>query len=350
MAETVIILGAGASRHMGAPLMFDFLDRVEDVRRDFERFVSTDAFDQVLTLIHTHLRPLAATSVVDLRNVESVFGLVEMGRLIDKLPGQSSDTGGPRAAADAMRTVLAETLEYTCAFPVSDGSVLPPAPYSALVQRYSEQSSMRLIPGSVAFITFNYDLGLDYAVHWHNNAIDYSAKSFGPGEIPVLKLHGSIHWTGSGANGLRAFSFPDLITHAALMRSGQKFAFVSPKRLLGRNGMPAEERAIVPPSWNKTQYHDQFAEIWQRAAKELSEARHIVVAGFAANGTDAFFRDLLALSVFDNSRVRTVTVVNPDEQAVRNIRDQLGPYLQSRFEVKQQGFEEWTGRPKYRDV
>lgn len=344
MAETVIILGAGASRHMGAPLMVDFLDRVEEVRRAHPGLVTTDAFDQVLALIYTHLKPLAATSVVDLRNVESVFGLVEMGHLIGKLPGQTLE---PAAAAEAMRTVLAETLEYSCNFPVVDGRVMPPPAYAALVQGYSDKDTMRLVPGSVAFITFNYDIGLDYAVHWHNNSIDYAATSLGPGEIPILKLHGSVHWTGDGGAAARAFDFSELVTHGSVMHAKRKLAFLSPKRLLSRSGLP-QERAIVPPSWNKTQYHNQFAEIWQRAARELSSARQIVVAGFAANGTDAFFKDLLALSIFDNSNLRTVTVINPDATAVQNIRDQLGPYLQSRFEMRPQKFEEWTGAPRYR--
>ena len=89
MAETVYILGAGASRHMNAPLMTDFIDRIEAVYEEFGSKVSIRDFERVIKLVHSDLPQLAARSVVDLGNIESVFGLVEMAKLIGRLPGVS---------------------------------------------------------------------------------------------------------------------------------------------------------------------------------------------------------------------------------------------------------------------
>ena len=36
MSDVVFILGAGASRHMGAPLMYDFLDVAMDQRKTLQ--------------------------------------------------------------------------------------------------------------------------------------------------------------------------------------------------------------------------------------------------------------------------------------------------------------------------
>ena len=88
MSKTVFILGAGASRDSGAPLMNDFLDRArklyvsgeygERFREDFER----------VTGAISDLQKIHSKSELDIYNIEEIFAAFEMAELINKFPGE----------------------------------------------------------------------------------------------------------------------------------------------------------------------------------------------------------------------------------------------------------------------
>ena len=81
MPKTVFILGAGASKEDGAPVMDEFLDtahKLKDVKE------TKDDFDRVFNAINT-LRNTHYKSYVDVDNIEEVFGAFEMARLIGRL-------------------------------------------------------------------------------------------------------------------------------------------------------------------------------------------------------------------------------------------------------------------------
>jgi len=82
MAETVFILGAGASRESGAPLMSDFFDVMERVIEGNQDQTLKDALHAVIRAV-VDLESSAARINVDTNNVESILGLFEMARLID---------------------------------------------------------------------------------------------------------------------------------------------------------------------------------------------------------------------------------------------------------------------------
>ena len=90
MIKTIFVLGAGASKIAGAPLMRDFLDRakeilltgkVEDVKASFER-----VFRAIGSLQSVHSK-----SDLDIVNVESVFACLEMANILEKLPGHEPE-------------------------------------------------------------------------------------------------------------------------------------------------------------------------------------------------------------------------------------------------------------------
>src|SRR5476651_2291828 len=153
MARTVFVFGAGASAHIGAPLMKQFIDTADDLRQDGN--VSQEAFDLVFTLIQDRLPALHAKSVVDLTNIESVFSLVEMGRLVGRLPG--TEPADIELSARSMRRVLAETVEESSLFDVEGGEWRPSSPYLS-VAGFIERERQQGRDASVALITFNYDI------------------------------------------------------------------------------------------------------------------------------------------------------------------------------------------------
>src|SRR5437868_12972550 len=76
----VFILGAGASKHAGAPLMSEFLS----VARDLGHERPLPAFELVFRAIDC-LHRSQAKSEFDLENLETVFGAFQMARRLGML-------------------------------------------------------------------------------------------------------------------------------------------------------------------------------------------------------------------------------------------------------------------------
>ena len=90
MSKTVFILGAGASRDSGAPLMNNFLDEARFLyENDKIDEMFKDDFKRALTA-SDNLYKISQKSNLDLENIESVYSLFEMGKFMKKLPGVSN--------------------------------------------------------------------------------------------------------------------------------------------------------------------------------------------------------------------------------------------------------------------
>jgi hypothetical protein len=83
MSKHVFILGAGFSHSAGAPLMSEFLERAENL---FRRDDGHGTYDRLFTVLSA-LQSVHSKSDLDLYNLESVFGVFEMGRTLNRLPG-----------------------------------------------------------------------------------------------------------------------------------------------------------------------------------------------------------------------------------------------------------------------
>jgi hypothetical protein len=326
--------------------MFEFLDFAYRLIRSHPSAISRKDFDLVFTLINERLPELHAKSVVDLDNIESVFGLIEMGRLIGKLPRTSSDE--IEAASRAMRRVLAQTVEHYCQFPFDGQQIVPAPEYDVLAHLAAKDETGRM-RGDFAFVTFNYDIALDFALHWRGVDYSYGLEEPASGQVPLLKLHGSLNWGGCSACGVVRPYLLDRWFRERSFNRGQKGKRSLPlSRCLEELGPHCEgsespaEPAIVPPSWNKTQYHNLFSRVWRRAAEELSEAEEIVVAGYSMPDTDQFFRDLLALGLVGSSRLQSFTVVNPDQRVSERFHELLGPATKTRYRNVSSTFAEWA--------
>ena len=127
--KTVFILGAGASAESGAPMMADFLDRADDLYSLGVNDIldASDAFESVRRA-RASLQLIYAKSHLDLDNVESLFGAIEMGNLIGKFP-DIEDKTEIRALRASMVTVIYKTLERSIPFPVRDRTIMPPEPF-----------------------------------------------------------------------------------------------------------------------------------------------------------------------------------------------------------------------------
>src|SRR5262249_15169356 len=189
MSRTVFILGAGASKQAGGPLMAEFLDVAEKLRGSRKSTISANNFDLVFKG-RAALQSVHSKSNLDLANIESVFAAFEMAALFKRSLGdlKVEDVQG---LSSATRRLIVETLESELAFPFMVGVVMPPPPYNefvALIAKIMEKDNT-----GVSLITFNYDLALDYALHFNSLRPNYCLDDNVQG-IPFMKVHGSLNW------------------------------------------------------------------------------------------------------------------------------------------------------------
>lgn len=326
MSRTVFILGAGASKEAGGPLMAEFLDTAEQLHQQNEVGEYAADFELVFKG-RAALNAVQIKSVLDLFNIESVFGAFEMGRLIGRLGSLSSeevDKLGP-----ATRRVIATTLERSIRYPSRAEGVLPPAPYDKFARTVAELTSSRV--GPVSVLTLNYDIALDYAFHYHNIGIDYRLSKGGrAGDMPVMKLHGSLNWTSCRKCNVVKVLDVDKSFASQQWRSNPEWGenlrlhitgALSKLEHCGKPCLP--ESVIVPPTWNKAEYQDVIARVWSRAAEELSDAENVVVMGYSLPRTDEFFQYLFRLGTVSDKLIRRFIVCDPDDGVAERCKELL---------------------------
>lgn len=350
MAEVVLILGAGASKQAGAPLMVDFLDRAQELLRrnkvgdaeaDFKR-----VFDGIAQLQQVHSK-----AQLNLQNIESVFAAFEMARTVGGFADYSQDDTD--ALVRGLRRLIVTTLHQTIALPVKPEGrqVLPPPPYDRFASLCSNLG--RGTPSrTAAVITFNYDVGVDQGFHWNGVRVDYGLdETVKPAGIPLLKLHGSINWGRCGqcqkvvpwhlGDYFREFRWDNLFdAKYVTMPIGTQL-----DHLQHCDTAVGGEPVLVPPTWNKTEYHRSLGSVWTRAARELKEADSILVFGFSLPPSDAFFSHLYALGTAGGVPLRRFWVYDPDTSGTveRRFRALLGPGAEQRFRFFNDTFENAIG-------
>jgi len=336
MSKHIYILGAGCSVDSGVPLMNGFLQRSEDISRSGRAGKFSKEFEMVLkgrmALTNTHSK----SSSIDVHNLEAVFSAFEMAKLLGKLDGFSAEELDQ--FPDMYKGVIGRTIETGQQF-VREGSTLKaPRSYDTFANLIKQR-----LKNDISIITFNYDVGLDYALHSKGVRIDYALPGSPPSDIKLLKLHGSIHWAADGTD-IRALDFGSAVARGRYDLQPRNEAEPTTFEICSALGQPLGTKSypvIVPPTWNKSDYHSAIANVWRAAARELSTAEHIYVIGYSLPRTDQFFHLLFALGTQSSSTIlRRVIVVNPDVKAGKRVNSGLGTQTQGLFEYYEKDFDQ----------
>lgn len=192
MSKTVFILGAGASKEAGAPLMDVFLKESDKLNKSGKiEEIFKDDFNRVFDAID-HLDPIYARANVDLENIEKVYSIFEMGRFIKKLPGVNNPEEIDKII-DSLKTLIFETLDKTITICTeSNGKLCPDGSYLDFVSLVESIKNQDGIFPSI--ISFNYDLALDCALFHEGYEVNYCLGNNSNGDINLMKLHGSLNW------------------------------------------------------------------------------------------------------------------------------------------------------------
>jgi hypothetical protein len=371
MAKNVFILGAGASKDAGAPLMSEFLDKAEEIYRNY-KFLSGDdpntytnddegkykhfqnVFDAIPELNKVHTK-----SYLDLDNIEVLFGVVEMAVLIKRLSDYEPDRIND--LKNSLIQLIVKTLEKSIMFQninndnFEDKKYMP-SPYDKFIE-------LLIVPKVITYstvITFNYDLCMDYAISTAGQKINYCLNDDDERKdgYKLLKLHGSVNWrkcTGEYNGKIFPLDF-DTIPLDGLLEDYKdpKRNLLEKYKILNLNEYMQQEvhpgckikgclstPVIVPPTWNKTEYHGNLTNVWSSAAKELSEAENIFIIGYSLPETDSFFKYLYALGTIGSERIKRFWVFNPDAtgEVEARYKRMIGQGIQNRFKYKMKTFK-----------
>ena len=342
MSKTVFILGAGASKESGAPLMNDFLDSARELYSSHKISAEYNIdFERVFTGI-SELQKIHSKSILDIYNIESVFATFEMGRLIEKLPG-FSEIDQINDLISSTKKLIYVTLDSSTPLTITHGASIPipNISYYNLIQlllQFEKNDSEK-----PSIITFNYDLAADYAIHYCQYNSDYCIDNLNKEKsIKILKLHGSLNWF-SNTSEIVPFELGEIMKwyNFELLDEGpiylnflDKVKRNNNKILYKNKKIKVEpEPLIIPPTWNKTEanYNIGIRKVWNQAAKELSEAENIFIIGYSLPETDYFFKYLFALGTEGKNIIKKMWVFNPDLEVEKKFKNLLGIGVIKRF-------------------
>lgn len=333
--HNVFIFGAGTSKSSGAPLMLEFFDKARKIYSLYQSFPDIKNylkdFENVFDSLND-LQGIFSKSFLDLDNLETLYGAIEMGMILEKFGTMEKEK--VVQLRKSLINVVVKTLEFSMPFPVSSNRILPLPIYGSFIskiKKYVDEKNKY----SFSFITFNYDLALDYTLHFDDIPFNYFTNDNESTDIPLLKLHGSINWyKDSTSNQIETIP----LLFSTRLNSGIKKVYYSLGSEVIKNG---NEPLIVPPTWNKTEHHQQIENVWKKAAKVLSQADNIFIIGYSLPETDLFFRYLYSLGTESETRLDSIYVINPDETNEDNYRKMIGQdILTRRFHYKPIKFED----------
>jgi NAD-dependent SIR2 family protein deacetylase len=345
MSNIVFVLGAGASKHCGIPLMDEFINISRSLLRNGEVKEVENDFNNVMDAIGK-LNAVHSKAILNTSNIESVYTAFEMGKLLGRLPG-IKDEGKIQGLTSAITKVIGYTLEKTTKIP-TDSRVNP---FQTYWDFSNILSSLNKAGRTFSVITFNYDLGLDYTFFTNSYERLFADYCLGDSNtnhdlksVTYLKLHGSLNFGRcSNLNCKKIVPFRKF--PIMTQKNDKKYSIIPILSKLTSQSCPncgeliQSDPVIIPPTWNKTAYHTQIEKIWQRAAKEMSDAEHIFVIGYSLPDTDWFFNYLYGLGVEMETPVEGFYVYNSDQAAKMRFEKLLGPGLTGKFYFYNTTFE-----------
>lgn len=188
---------------------------------------------------------------------------------------------------------------------------------------------------SFSVITFNYDLGLDYSFYRDRQNLLLPDYCLGDLErkgnsVTYLKLHGSLNF-GKCSNLSCGKVIPYRQFQYTETKAGMEYSTIPVMSVLRKQRCSTcgelleDDPLIIPPTWNKTAYHEQIELVWKRAALELKDAENIFVLGYSLPDTDWFFNYLYGLGVEMETPLEGFYVYNSDQAVKARFERLLGP-------------------------
>jgi len=339
----VYVFGAGASKHVGAPLTKDFLWEGFSLLRFPDAYdVSTQKFRIVAKLVDTLFGSGLETYVEDALdhhvgrpseipsvNIEDLLSFVDLALRRGETWLHFEDL------QDALHEFIFTTLEQTTSPYYSDhyrGCKDGELDHN---RNYYDKLVDYIMPvdETNCMITFNYDLFLDGAAGIANYKIlgDYNIeftdvenfpqyerlvlKQRREGDFDLLKLHGSLNWA--------------RCPHC----QGLFLAFVKKYRQISDQsctscGNGRLVPVLVPPTSLKQMDIPELLGVWHRAEDFLERADSLTVIGYSFPDADLEARWLFKRAIAKNQGQPVLTLVEPNPGVRKKVVNFLGRFFQ----------------------
>lgn len=342
MYKTVFILGAGASVDAGLPVMKDFLSKAEDLfNSNSLQPDEKNAFNEVLDAIYK-LQGISHQIRNNLNNIENVFGLFDMGRMLAKL-GEVSPDKIDQLFFDIQK-VIGLTIDFNTKIITNDkGEQRIPGPIHTFI-KFIDDVFLDENNCNASIITFNYDVTLEYAMQFYNIFPNYYINGkTNPGRLPLLKLHGSLNWATDNNGNLFDWNVRSILSRVGGFGGVKQFRLLVARHLFNNNSPFDFETTgpfLVPPTWNKGEYHLKIGKVWKKAVDFLADAQAIYVIGYSMPETDMFFKHLLSLATYSRTNIRQFWVFDPSPEVGNRFDKIISDGLRDAFAYHRKDFRE----------
>lgn len=312
--KNVFILGAGSSRHAGAPLLGDFIDRARELLDRHELSADDEPrFTRVLEYRTRH--DIAEKQAnLDLNNLEHLFGLVDVHRRLDADAWEVHEDLTFLILRTLEATILEKEKRVGVIFATEQGnkqrdsrSFVSEHFVDIVARRWDQPET---IENRDSIISLNYDLLMEQAMARRQITPNYSITQRSgdslnhPNEkakLKLLKLHGSANWAiCSDKNCQRVKIYP----------ADEPLAFTTESEECPTCGK-ALKPFIVPPTWSKGELRLPLLSVWSDAYGELLQARRWILIGMSIPQTDQFLHFLFGLALQNNLQLDRILVINP---------------------------------------
>jgi len=319
MADTVFVLGAGATRGGSfvdprvqpclPPLDRDFFTQLQRVRSHKHR----EMIDQVLKdVVFLFGKNFATTLETTFASIEQMIRMLRATRetrefrTVDLLKMRSR-----------LLTALAAVFEEALTGEDEHGKKKPTE------CDHCRRFVSEILRVGDAIVTFNYDCVIDYHLKRYgsgkwNARYGYGLKLGPRGQhlkgdsawqpdrpanrdrtVKLLKLHGSLHYRAVAADTPK---YRVDLKQRPYTYQGRGIRFT-----------------IIPPEYTKRFDAGLFRDIWDEAFRAIARARNLVFVGYSLPMTDAHATALFRAAVRKEG-LRALVIANPDQEARRRIR------------------------------
>lgn len=344
--QTVIFLGAGASKADGAPIQLELFRGFFESCREQGPYSSTNEMKRELSTYFEWMWGIDVDqgnlSAARFPTFEEALGLLELaeskGEFFRGFGGLSQNATRGKELRAHLISLIAVYLEKKLRI---GGNY-----HLALVNQLRDQECLE----QTAFISLNYDIlidnslilqgatGIDYAVAFNNQNNPQRPRA-----IPLLKLHGSLNWLYCPTcNALDHYP-------------GEKIAAQltdHPHRGVCDRCQEPRVPIIIPPTFFKVMSNVYLQLIWKRAEEELKRAGRIIFCGYSFPEADMHIKYLLKRAEVNRmGEAPKVFIVNehPDktEQQRQREKDRYERFFREKERVHftRLSFEKFASNP-----
>lgn len=276
-----------------------------------------------------------------LDNIESLFSLIDMGSQVSRFPEISNMEELGNLKSSIMEFIV-RTIELKSRFIMDkrDKAIISPDLYNLFFEAVIDRLILDWDKINCSIITFNYDVALDFVLESRTDGVNYCFDELPKSNyVKLMKLHGSINWgvckecMKTQIYRIRSAYVLSRAVSSSPIEISTKMQCDSCKERLNP--------LLVPPTWNKTESED-LKHVWKMAAKEISEAKKIIVIGYSLPLTDLFFPYLLALGMINILVFDGFWVFDPNQDTLNRFENLMGPKIKNnkKFYPKKMEFGE----------